>query len=652
MDRKGSHVRQATKVSAPRVVFTVEVGTARRIDDGRKGFALAEWYCARVLCTRYRRDRWTAPEEAIVSTPDALRGWMRERADAHLTNWVIAESAQDVLTLSEWWSHAEEQGISFAASGERKATARGRGADGAIVRCEQLVCSRSCDIVTYRERGRRWRWVSARNYWPVAGLVGRVHNEDASPHESAQAGRSDATGVPRPDGPRALLNRFTSLCDWWRRVASAPLGLTAGQCAWGVLRSTIGRGALTTHADGEVHKLERSAAHGGRASLWYSGQVQDRHARGCLQARSLDGELSVLPCGPLHHLDVSSMYPAILRDERFPVALSMTRGRVPPALLLDLCRQFGVIARVRVKSEAAEYPYRREKDTVYPVGEYTTTLAGPDLIPLLEAGEVARVYQVATYHLGTPFRGAMELLLAERAKCREKGDAQGESMCKLVANSLAGKLAQRKGQWERFSKDDLPGAWGEYHRINHPTGKVERYRYLCGAAWRHVEDETGAGPHTAAFAYLTAYGRQRMRAVRSLCPARSIVSQYTDGIWTLPAGLSALTSAGMLAREGTGALRVVGSARTGTFYGPAHYETDGNWTLSGYHCPVVDTERRTVAHSLVTPLFESRAREAPRAVMIRYLTSAMPSVAEHGRVQPDGWILPHRIIPRKGDPEE
>lgn len=363
----------------------------------------------------------------------------------------------------------------------------------------------------------------------------------------------------------------------------------------------------------------------------------------------LSGDARGQECaGPIAHVDVTSMYPALLRDRLFPVKLGPQYHGCRPDALVALCREFGVIARVRVSTERGEYPYRAKSGTCYPVGTFTTTLAGPDIEMIARDGVIHKASEVYTYLLGNPFREALSTLLAARDAARSRGDADGTALSKLVANSLAGRFARREGGWSRRPKLDGHKRWGEEYTIDADSGALARHRWVAGACWCYREALLPRGPHTAVFAYLTAYGRQQMRDIRDALPARSVVAQCIDGLYLLPAGIRALTYSDIPRNSGPGTLRVTGVADTGIWYGPRHYRWGEKWTLAGVAFESVDPVKRTVTYSSRTPLFASRATSAPDAVYRIRRTVAIPSDLERGRVQPDGWILPPRIVPGRG----
>lgn len=339
------------------------------------------------------------------------------------------------------------------------------------------------------------------------------------------------------------------------------------------------------------------------------------------------------------------MYPSLLRDREYPVALLSVRSRMCQSELSDLCYGMGVIADVTIETEHGEYPLRRPKRTEYPIGVFRTTLAGPDLMAVLRDSKIHQVHSACVYKMGRPFRDAMQKLLDERARCANGIDPDGEAFAKLVANSLAGKLAQHQGKWCRRSRLDQPGKWGESHILNAQTGKITRIQHKCGAAFAWEPDEFGKGPHTSAFAYLTAYGRQMMRRFRIHMPEKSVIAQCTDSLWALPNGVDALIAKGFLSHSGPGYLRIDKHARDWQFYSARHYCVDGKWTLSGYHLASKPDKDGRIEWTSQTPLMYMNHLRAPSTVVTTLHVGTIPYDIDNGRVGDDGWVIPPRYLP-------
>jgi hypothetical protein len=419
-----------------------------------------------------------------------------------------------------------------------------------------------------------------------------------------------------------------------------PFAPTVGALAMGMLRSYAPPRILCTHSDPDVHRLERSAAYGGRASVWYVGNIGMGLDFADVRFDA-DGERHVAEIeGPVSHLDCRSMYPTLLREKTYPVKLLYYREGVSPKEAVESARHYGIIASVSMIARVPEYPFRHGERIVYPVGQITTSLTGPELLRAAADSEILKVHRMAVYRLDRPFVQWGAKLLELRRDARREGREQNEAFAKLLANSLAGKLAQKRGKWERATAEDMPGQWGEHYSIDMDTGVTRRTRYLSGFAWKWTNDESGAGPHTAAFAYLCAYGRLAMRGIRESLPPKSVVSQDTDGIWVLNTEGIALDSVAGLVGQMPGQLYLKGSADNARFFGPRHYWVDGKWTLAGFHSPSDPDTALRVIDVVSTTLWGGRDRRAPDSVRTVTRTSQLRYDQSAGEVGPDGWLIP------------
>jgi hypothetical protein len=498
------------------------------------------------------------------------------------------------------------------------------------------------DIIRYHHQGICWQWVSGRQYLPDG--PGELGAPDPAGGEMYRDCGKRGPMLPDWSGREAMAwsRAFRRMCLWWADHARAPFGATVGQCGVSILRTHAPRKVLSSHTDPAAAQLERSASFGGRASVWYVGAV----GAGITVSGPRDMESGERRDwrvrGPVTQVDVRSMYPALLRDKLFPVKLHSVRDGVSVEECVDLSREWGVIAHVTVLARHPEYPMRRGPRVYFPTGQVHTTLTGPELLRAAASDRIEKVHRLALYRLASPFAGACSALLALREAAKREGSTAGEQWAKLLANSLGGKLAQRTGQWVRTPDRDERGRWGVGHTINAQTNELTRYRYIAGMCWRFDEDKAAAGPYAAAFAYLTAYGRETMRTLRELCPPRSVVAQDTDGMWVLPAGLAALNRAGSVFGPTAGALRVVCSAEDARWIGPRHYYAGGRWTLAGFHAPRIDNRTLEVWDTARSSLWGGTLDSAPCELHESHRRGVLRADVPQGNVGEDGWVEPYR----------
>lgn len=306
---------------------------------------------------------------------------------------------------------------------------------------------------------------------------------------------------------------------------------------------------------------------------------------------------------------------------------------------------------MRILTELPEYPHRTETAVIYPVGDFTATLCGPELLRALSDGIVKEVYETAYYEAGRPFISAADELLGMRASARTSGDAVWETMVKLLGNSLGGKLSQRSLGWIRRPGRDCPGRWGDNWSRNADTGEAVKHRHINGLAFERKSIPGSNGTLLACFAYLTSYCRYKMRLIREALPERSVYSQDTDGIWVNGVAAGVLRNPHLrLTGPGPGELAEVRQTRALRLLGPKHYRSDTGWVLAGYCRPVVSPALRVTDTQVHNPV-RSGTRSPPTGVEIVSRRSVLSDVDPGGRIGPDGWWHPHRLpVDRTAEP--
>lgn len=609
---------------------------------------------------------WAARGAIDAATPDEFWRWVTDHCYPKCRTWIVAPSAGDLLTLTGWWDRVD--------CGEWQVFRRGGtesgelGDDGKPVTpwVGRLVLRGAPDIVTARRGDASVCAVSWANYSGagLSELAGWVGLKDVAP--DPQLCPRGLTKYTPSDTRRILAAGFTRLVSEWVERDCGPWRETSAQLVLSLWRRKFYKVKVCRHCDQDAAGIEREANHGGRASVWFFGDVgsvKDSPREPWAPPPARRGRRIG---GPLTRLDVTSQYPTLLRDRYFPTRLVGVRDDLGVAELEAWARYRGVIARVTVRARHPEYPYRmrrrvffrwpgekaaRRKDrldapirTVYPVGEFTTTLAGPELLRLIEEDSVAVVHRAALYDVGKPFGPLMEYLLALRAE--GKGGAEGVmvQLAKQWGVGFYGKFAQRSGTWEA-RPDRIPlERWGEYTDRNEVTRTAERWRGFAGLAQQWVAGQAGAKLLAAVYCYTTSYGRVQMRDLRAKCEPRSVLSMDTDGLWiagTMPAALRIASPTGP---ADPGSLRKEGEYHFGRWYTPRHYYCDGSWVLSGVGGGFVMPDRLTVQyHTCSNPVRWSPA-EPPRVLYEHTHQTDLRLVGPTEFIGRDGWAVPSRVL--------
>lgn len=596
---------------------------------------------------------YSRPWTAVLGSPSAVWEWLESPRLTGRLSWVVSPVASDSLTLLQFWARLESEGCRWAGGRAARPLRPDAPRPTTQYSISRMVLAGSPDVISYRKGDRRYKWVSGRNYYKmsqqeIARACGYQWTTLAESDDSA-----DCQSASPCDRALMWLHAITSLAVWWSDRRAGAFPTTIASMGYSFLRSRIPAKSVVTHKNDDVLLLERKCCHGGRATAFFSGDIrpQGRHTPPHELAYPSSG--SGIIAGPIHHVDVRSMYPSIMVAEDFPVRFSHAISAPTVEHLSELVKAYHVIARVGLETEIAEYPHRTGERIIYPVGRYVSHLTTPEICAALADGAIRHVHEVACYYRGRPFTAAAAELLALRAEAESLGRADWAMTVKAMTNASTGKLAQRRGMWSPDKITSPLMDWGEWRAVDAQTGVTSRYRALAGLVSRYEFGERGTGTLTAAYAVLTGYGRIMMRRLRELIHHRAVLSQDTDGMWVTDWGLAELRRSGAVWQSTQGKLQLKQSVASARFWDSKHYFAGCSWILAGVSDPAfVHGSSVYASHETLNPIRRAPL-DAPDTVIEISRSGSVSCIPEDGHRDIDGWIVPYRLpggIGGKGHP--
>lgn len=641
MSIKGSrYVKPAKTTSAPTMLVSA-CCEERAAGVGRKAATLyregvAVWKCE----GRRAGTKWTGATRPVRLTLAEFWDWLDRLCAARRSVLLVAPGGADFLTLAGFWALTDAGRYRLhdsapAGSGEPRddCTRKRKPWVG------RFVVAGTPDIISFKSDKGYCRVCSVTN-WSDQGPAELASSVGVAMPERP-AGQSDQWRDVHPREQADIVFRHMSdTISRWVRDDNGPFRDTASQCAVSIWRRKYYTEKVCRHDDENAARLEGGACHGGRQSVFYLGEVGTR------LAIPSDADPPPPPCpyppiaSSAHRYDVRSMYPTFLRDCQFPVRLMSVLGEMGADDLRGLADHWGVIATVTVNTERAEYPCRHDHRTLFPVGEFTTVLAGPEIVDGHEHGCIARVHEVARYQLGRPFERFASAMLAARESARAAGDHVQESFVKRMSNAFGGKFAQRSDKWVPRPNKYCETRWGALLSRDATTGRLTRYRVLAGLPFELVPGRPGARLLAASYTYLTAYGRMAMAGIRDRLPPLSVLTQDTDGLWVTDQGSQAIVEQGLESPSTPGRLRLVDRSEYSLWYDSSHFYSNGRWTLAGYPSGFQCTKPGWVLCSEDVNPIRSTPAAAPGLVATRTSARRVGAIKVPGSVGPDGWVRP------------
>src|SRR5271166_4135535 len=201
---------------------------------------------------------------------------------------------------------------------------------------------------------------------------------------------------------RAILSAMLSWRQWdcgvWQPTASS-LSMHSFQHQH---KDSFGGRLLTRillDDDEAAIALEREAYMGGHFEAFYHGRIVEPEMR----TIDLYGEQFVLPplcpVGPIHHYDVTGLYPSVMRDYSYPVRRIAAMNNPDLAWLYGRRGNGNLLATVTLETMTETYPVRLPNGQCHCLGKFTTVLCGPELDRALNNGHVVECHSAIQYEV-------------------------------------------------------------------------------------------------------------------------------------------------------------------------------------------------------------------------------------------------------------
>jgi hypothetical protein len=163
-------------------------------------------------------------------------------------------------------------------------------------------------------------------------------------------------------------------------------------------------------------------------------------------------------------VDFVSMYASVMSQELMPTSLHYYYPTfVPQPSVKELLKHYAAgrtaIARVTLDVDGgfgdARFPKRTEDSLIFPVGQFSTSLAGPELLRALELGYVTSITEAAVYETNVIFAGYVNFFGSKKIEYAHAGNKPFETLAKLFNNALYGKWAQTLEKFtDEIDEDD------------------------------------------------------------------------------------------------------------------------------------------------------------------------------------------------------
>lgn len=342
---------------------------------------------------------------------------------------------------------------------------------------------------------------------------------------AALAELAPLTGIVKPQLPEAdesltawdtrcgadtdiLADLVLALMCWWDANDVGPWSVSGAGLGWQTYRRTLTPRQMVIDHDPGVLEFERSAVYGGRRDAFRLGD---------------------LPKGKYGEIDYTAAYPTIAAECNLPSRIACPvnddhrrqalRGRVP----------LGMLAEVTIRTSVPRWPLRSLGRVFYPVGEFRTVLAAPDIQAAADAGALAAVHDGWLYVMTGHLRPWARQVLTWAKMPDGKGPGVLKVAARLWSRAVIGKFAQRGWRTEPWVGEESD-TWSVEEIIHLSKGTIGTITGLAGTYWLSWADQRGEHERPAVLAFVESHVRARLGKVISGPYGDAILQCDTDGI--------------------------------------------------------------------------------------------------------------------------
>lgn len=339
---------------------------------------------------------------------------------------------------------------------------------------------------------------------------------------------------------RRAMEGFRQLID---EEDLGPMKLTVASQAFATYRyKFMSEDTIKIHNNPIATELERESYVGGRTEVFKRGKF------GTVEAYTM-----VKQTNEFYKLDFHSMYASVMKSERFPTQLKTIRKNIEPkALQRFIDNGYLVIAKVLVNTShtSPHTPKKTKEKLIFPGGQFETTLATPDIIPLLKEGRIEKVYRVALYLGEAIFTDYVNYFYGRRLMAKAEGNKMYDQMYKTILSSLYGKFGQKSTEWLRVC-DCPPDLFkvvdGSKYDSSTGTFATCHSKLMGGSHFQSNGEESEAFDSFPAIAsHVTAYARQKLAVCMDISKRENIYYCDTDSLFTNIQGYINLELSGMI----------------------------------------------------------------------------------------------------------
>jgi len=500
----------------------------------------SEVHALRLWCARIQQRRTKAGKQPVAETANGYSGesfarqldtWVRK----HRCVWAYAHNLSFDLAVLDLVSAMEDLGwyiADFALDGAHPFVRLGRG-DTRLT-------------------------IADSHSWLPVPLNAIARALGMTKPELPVADDSDESWLVRCRADTDILHTAMScLMDWWDDNELGNWTITGAASGWNAMRHTESVDRVLIRPDkGEV-EFDRRAIYGGKRYCYRAGNVGS---------------------GLWSEVDLIKAYPTTCRDHVLPMERMVEFDSLPVDHSWISSQRHGIVAEVVIRTDVPDYPCRIDGLVWYPVGEFRTVLAGPDIKAARRRGHLVSIGHGWMHKLGRSLKPWAEWVISLQDDDSHNTPEIAKIAARHWGRAVTGKWAQRGFERLELGPAMVPGAhyeeaWDHYANVR--ASIID----FAGSRWQVTARAETDNAYPAILAWIESYVRVALNDAIHLIGSDNIVYCDTDGFLMRSLSEPALDLYAEL--QPAYRLRVKKRYDTVTVHGPQHMTLDGESRMAG-----------------------------------------------------------------------
>lgn len=298
------------------------------------------------------------------------------------------------------------------------------------------------------------------------------------------------------------------LLDWWDQNELGRFNISGPACGWNAYRHRETVDRVVIDPTQAFQDQDRLCYHGGRRGTWTIGEHN---------------------AGPFTELDFVAAYPTVAAELPLPMSRAYQFESLPIDHRTIGSERWGITARVRVRTDVPRWPLRIGGSTWYPVGEFWTHLAGPDIAEARRLGCLLEIGEGWAHRLGYAMAPWAQWVLNVQNGYDPTAPQVARVAAKAWGRSVIGKWAARG--YEKIKLGPAPASgWGYEEGWDHNSGVHGGMVDLGGTRWWVAATGQADNAYPAIPAWVESEVRVRLnRVIEALGPG-AVMQCDTDGM--------------------------------------------------------------------------------------------------------------------------